>query len=182
MCSDDNKVKGPSYWKFNNTLCDDKSYYEELTGNVAVWEQKYPDIEDARIFGELLKYEIRYFTQTFSKKKARDRRDHIKKLEDLVKVTEHNLCVSSSDTTKRAWEQAKSNLETEYDYVTQGIIMRSRAEWVEKGEKNSKYFLNLEKANKIKSTIRTVIDENGETVSDSREVLGKIKNFYGDLY
>ena len=42
--------------------------------------------------------------------------------------------------------------------------------------------LNLEKGNKIKSTIRTVIDENGETVSDSREVLEKIKNFYGDLY
>ena len=50
------------------------------------------------------------------------------------------------------------------------------------GEKNSKYFLNLEKANNIKSTIRTVIDENGETVSDSREVLEKIKNFHGDLY
>ena len=52
--------------------------------------------------------------------------------------------------------------------------MRSRAEWVEKCEKNSKYFLNLEKTNKIKSTIRS----NG----DSREVLEKIKNFYGDLY
>ena len=92
------------------------------------------------------------------------------------------MCVDPSDTTKKAWEQTKLNLEAEYEYVTQGIIVRSRAEWVEKGEKNSKYFLNLEKANKIKSTIRTVIDENGETVTNSKEVLEKIKNFYGDLY
>ena len=184
VCSNDNNVEAPSYWKFyNNSLCDDKSYYKELNGNVAVWEQKYSNIEDVRILGESLKFEIRYFIQTFSKKKKSQgpQRSH-QKLEDLVKVTERNLCVNPFDTTERAWEQAKSNLETEYEYVTRGIIMRSTAVWVEKGERNYKYFLNLEKANKIKSTIRTVIDENGETVSDSMEVFEKIKNFYGDLY
>ena len=64
VCSNDNKNKGSSYWKFNKSFCDDISYYEELTGNVAVWEQRYYDIEDARIFWELLKFEIRFFTQT----------------------------------------------------------------------------------------------------------------------
>ena len=38
-------------------------------------------------------------------------------------------------------------LEQEYESIKQGIIVRSRANWVEKGEKNNKYFLNLEKAN-----------------------------------
>ena len=32
-----------------------------------------------------------------------------------------------------------------YDYITQGAIIRSRANLYEKGEKNNKYFLNLEK-------------------------------------
>ena len=37
-----------------------------------------------------------------------------------------------------------------YDYITQGAIVRSRATWYEKGEKNNKYFLNLENQIKIK--------------------------------
>ena len=42
-------------------------------------------------------------------------------------------------------ECAKAEYEEFYDYVTQGAIIRSRATWYEKGEKNNKYFLNLEK-------------------------------------
>jgi len=177
-----NNVKGPSYWKFNNSLCDDVQYCEKLAKQVDEWAQKYSDIKDARVKWELYKFEIRSFTQSYSKAKARERRDNIKKLEDLVKVAEQNLCTNPSDNAREVWEQAKLDLETEYDYVTQGIIIRSRAEWVEKGEKHSKFFLNMEKINKAKSTIRTIVDQNGEQYSEPKQVLSKIKDFYSDLY
>ena len=38
-------------------------------------------------------------------------------------------------------------------YITEGNILRSKCDWYEHGEKSSKYFLNLEKRNKAKSTI-----------------------------
>ena len=41
-----------------------------------------------------------------------------------------------------------------YDKKVEGIIIRARARWHEHGEKNSKYFLNLEKRNHIKKHIR----------------------------
>ena len=37
------------------------------------------------------------------------------------------------------------------DYITQGTIIRSRVNWYEKGKKNNKYFLNLQKSNKKKA-------------------------------
>ena len=45
---------------------------------------------------------------------------------------------------------AKESLETFYDEKPNGVIIRSRARWNEHGEKSSKYFLNLEKRNRIK--------------------------------
>ena len=38
------------------------------------------------------------------------------------------------------YENAKNKLEKLYDYITNGIILRSKAHWHEEGEKNTKYF------------------------------------------
>ena len=41
-------------------------------------------------------------------------------------------------------------LEKLYDRIMDGIILRSKAQWYEEGEKASKYFLTLEKTGKLK--------------------------------
>lgn len=78
-------------------------------------------------------------------------------------------------------QEARKKLEEKYQYITEGIILRSKAEWYEHGEKNSKYFLNLEKQNKNKSCIRKI--KSGSTeVSSEREILKQIKDFYVNKY
>ena len=102
-----------------------------------------------------MKFEVRKFSQTIAKKKAVNKRRYLKSLEDKVKDIEIKLSNNSSEENKKAWYEAKEELENEYNNITQGIIIRSRAEWVEKSEKSNKYFFFfLEKANKIKSTIK----------------------------
>jgi len=51
-------------------------------------------------------------------------------------------------------ERYKSELESMYDKKVEGLIIRARAGWHEHGEKNSKYFLNLEKRNHIEKHSR----------------------------
>ena len=48
----------------------------------------------------------------------------------------------------------RERIEKLYEENVEGIIVRSRARWLEHGEKNSKYFFNLEKRNHIKKHIR----------------------------
>ena len=73
-------------------------------------------------------------------------------------------------------------LEALYNYITEGIIMRSKSNWYEFGEKSSKYFLNLEKRNKAKSHVRTIIAENNSEINEAQAMLLHIKDFYSTLY
>ena len=60
--------------------------------------------------------------------------------------------------------------------------MRSRATWYEKGEKSTKYFLNLEKRNKTKSHVRNLINPDDSEETNPKNILANIKSFYSKLY
>ena len=72
-----------------------------------------------------------------SRKEARE------KLEAKVKNYEKNYSPSADDLAY--YEEAKLELEKMYDHITDGIILQSKAQWYEDGEKAPKYFLTLEK-------------------------------------
>ena len=46
-------------------------------------------------------------------------------------------------------KSAKQELDRTYDHITYGCILCSKALWHEEGEKVSKYFLSLDKRNKV---------------------------------
>ena len=52
-------------------------------------------------------------------------------------------------------EKYKMEYDSMYDHITQGTIVRFKAAWYEEGEKNNRYFLNLEKSRKKKIYIYT---------------------------
>ena len=66
--------------------------------------------------------------------------------------------------------------------ITQGIILRSKVDWYEHGEKSSKYFLNLEKRNKAKSHLRIILNSDSVELSELVIILSSIKSFYSTLY
>ena len=78
-------------------------------------------------------------------------------------------------------ESCKNELESMYDKKVEGIIIRARARWHEHGEKNSKYFLNLEKRNHIKKHIRK-LHISGVISTDLLSIINSQKQFYTKLY
>ena len=65
---------------------------------------------------------------------------------------------------------------------TKGMILRSKAQIVEEGERNTKFFLNLEKNNYNKKHMKAVINHEGILVTKPQEVLMEQANFYRKLY
>ena len=51
------------------------------------------------------------------------------------------------------FEMLKMEYDSIYEQIAKGVIIRSKAPWYEKGEKSSKYFLNLERHKKAKSSV-----------------------------
>lgn len=79
---------------------------------------------------------------------------------------------------KRELENQLNNL---YDKKAQGAQIRSRAKWVSDGEKNTKYFLSLEKKHQTLNVIHEVLGENNFLTEDD-DILGEMCDIYENLY
>ena len=63
-----------------------------------------------------------------------------------------------------------------------GDAVRSRARWIEFGEKNSRYFLGLEKWYNNKEFIKSLKNTQEDLVTDQKLILEELVNFYEKLY
>ena len=85
---------GPSYWKFNSSLVDDSKYIDFIKSSYPMWLVEYKDITSKRLLWDIIKYRIRKETISFSKRKAKERRDELSALEREVKRWQ-DLCDES---------------------------------------------------------------------------------------
>ena len=69
-----------------------------------------------------------------------------------------------------------------YEQKAAGYQVRSRAQWVENGEKSTKYFLGLEKSRQNSNCIECLKDSNGESQHSDDEILHIAKSFSENLY
>ena len=126
----------------------DSDYRFLLDENIKNWLKEFKEVVDKRVLWDLLKYKIRQFTIKYGKEKAHSRKAKVKeKLQNCTKKCEDD----PSKETFQELECLQAEYDDLYDYITQGVIIHSRANWYEKGEKNEKYFLNLEQSNKKKT-------------------------------
>ena len=129
-----------------------------------------------------MKYKIRQESILYSKSKAKERQKKLQTIENKLKICEKDLAESATQENVAKLEALKAEYEREYDYIVRGSIIRSRATWFEQGERNSKYFLNLENNNKTKSCIRKLLQENGKECTNPNTILNEIHSYYSELY
>ena len=61
-------------------------------------------------------------------------------------------------------------------------MLRSKVHWTEHGEKNSKYFLGLEKNNARNKIMHATFDDNHKLTKNPKEILNIQSRFYEKLY
>ena len=78
--------------------------------------------------------------------------------------------LSDGKQKKKNWtelERKRRELETIIEYQIKGAILRSKSRWYNEGEKNTAYFLNLEKRHCKQGTITQLKDDEHKlTLSD----------------
>ena len=78
--------------------------------------------------------------------------------------------------------QTKQTLNDLIKKKTQCAIVRSRIQWYEEGERNSRYFFNIEKRNSNFKSINRLELENNTITEDPILILQEMKHFYESLY
>ena len=146
-------LKGPGIWKFYNSLIFDRNFVKEMKCFIHDTKKTLltEDVFDKQSQWQIVKYEIRKFSIWYSKEIAKEKRKKQHELENKLKILENSL---SCDKNTEEYHKCKVDLDEIYDKIAEGVKIRSKRQWYEENEKSKKYFLNLEKKNVEKSTIR----------------------------
>ena len=188
--------KGRSFWKFNNSLLKDNEYIKMVKKVILDVKKQYIDeekspkdknIEDLtpeelyltinnQLFFEMILLEIRGKTISYSvfKKKQKDKKEE-KLVREISELESNNEDINT--ITQKKNELKELRLEK-----LEGIRIRSRAKWIEQGEKVTKYFCNLENRNFISKSMPNLWKNNGTKTENQNEVIHETKTFYETLY
>ena len=170
------KLRGPGYWKLNISHLENKDYQTEVKKII----QNIKNMEETSIQKwENLKYEVKNFSISFSINSQKKIKDQIRNIEKEISNME-TLPYSMIDMNKK--RDLESQLNILYDKKATGAQIRSRAKWINEGEKNTKFFLGLEKKHQTQNIIRELTNENNDFLNTDEEILGEMCNFYEKLY
>ena len=95
-----------------------------------------------------------------------------------IKILEANDNMINSDIL----EDKKLELLEIRKIKLKGQHIRSRAQWIEDGEKPTKYFCNMESRNYHSKLITKLETDQGNIITDQKDILKETKNFYKKLY
>ncbi len=178
-----NKVKrGPGYWKLNVSILKDDSYVKEVKQCIVKCKDEFSK-ENPHVRWEMCKVKIKELTQAFCKKKARQCRKELAETEKELDKLEGkiNNGDDSPDVCKK-YTETKSKLDNYYKQRCKGASIRARVKWFEEGERNTKYFLNLEKSQGVRKQLTKVRNKSNQVVTNGEDVLKETVQFYECLY
>ena len=181
--------KGKGYFKLNNSILEDENYKILIINLIRKYKENIKT-KDLAILWDLFKIEVRDVTVEFCKTKAKFKKNEIEslevKLKQLYKIHDGNKGVNKdlNDTNhiSKQIEEIEEKLGKLYQDKINGAKIRARVKWFEDGEKNTKYFLGLEKSRQTRKNITILKDENGSLIRDQDKILEIEKEYYEKLY
>ena len=187
--------KGVSYWKFNNSLLKDITYVREIKNIISDIKKQYTtniqnnyEIDDIplqdltfnindQLFFETLLLAIRGKTIAYASHKKKSEIDKEKKILKEIEMLEKQTNI---DYVRL--EEKRTELLDLRKKKMEGVFIRSKATWIQEGEKPTKYFCNLENRNFVSKFMNNLQNNKGEILKTHPEILNETKRHYNNLY
>ena len=174
--------RGPGFWKFNNTLLKDEIYVAVINELIANLKEQYIEVVDLGLKWDLIKADIRQYTIDYSRTQARIQRQYENELHKELNEAAKKLNNNYNEENAINFNRIKQRLEEVNEIKTAGVLLRSKAQLIENNEKNTAYFLNIEKRNYKEKYIKKIITDENQTILDPGKILNEEKRFYEQLY
>ena len=174
---------GKSYWKLNNSYLKDLMYVHGVNNVLDKVIEEFSGKLDDQELWEYCKLKVKDFSTMYGQNKARKKKNNLDETRHKLNVLSTKL---ANDPCNKTYKEQVTKLQLELGILenvsAEGARIRSKVDWIEKGEKSNRYFLNLEKyrgKQKVMSSLKT---SNGSVISDQQGVLDEQMRFYSDLY
>ena len=158
--------RGPGVWKLNTKLLKDKWYINEIKNLLELWSKQQNNDNDPASTWDDLKETIKRTSIKHSIRKAKERREKKDKL-----TNEINVLIQAQHPEEDQIKKKEQELKEIMDQEAEGQQIRSRAKWIEKGEKPTRYFYGLEKTRQKSNTINKLKKDNEEEVTNDIDIL-----------
>ena len=173
--------RGSGFWKFNNMYLKDTTYTNNICRLIENNTKKYTN-ESNKNCWELLKIDIKEASVKYAKIQSRKRRERIVEFENRLSDMLKSCADGQTDErTKNEIAWLENEIQRLYDITAKGAQIRARVEFIEEGEKSTKYFLNLEKSRQARKSV-TSLNINGNILYDNFKILEEEVKFYETLY
>ena len=180
--SSHNLSKGPGYWKFNSSCLSDPRYIALIKDVIRRARLEFSDCSSQLVW-DISKIKIREASISFSKMKSGERQMRLKVLKNQLREVEDKLSLDrNNEELLKKLQDTKLAIDLQSLYSAQGAQTRSRVKWIEEGEKNTKFFLGLEKTSQNNKLITRLTDENGRIYTKQDELLDYQAKFYKNLF
>ena len=183
-------TRGRGFWKLNTSFLSEAEYITRIKSIIQQTKDEYMDDKSVNpnLFWEMVKMKVREESIKFgASKKSKLAKEQEEIEPQSIATLEQDLSDEHLDDSRKQklWtelETKKQQLESVIEYKTKGAILRSKTQWYNEGEKNTKYFLNLEKRHCKQGTMAQLkINEKNFVVTD-KEILNECESFYQNLY
>ena len=173
--------RGPGFWKLNTSLLSISSCKTEIQKTIKSVIQENSNMKADKLW-EFLKYKVKEKCILISSSHKKETKSKYNALTKDIERIQAFLSVNPNDfKQKEELVSKEADLQHMHEENVRGIMVRTRATWISEGEKNSRYFLNLEKRNFDKKHIQKL--RKGETIlTEPRDILLEEKTFYENLY
>ena len=177
-----NNVRGPGYFKFNNQLLKYPAFARKINNLIDSFLEQNQNLSPVDKW-ELMKLSMKDEAIQFSKNLAVNKRNKTLLLNKELDECEAQL---SNDPNNKDLQSKMHNLKLQIEIYElerlKSAQIRSKVRWIEEGERNTRYFLNLEKTHANQKLFPNLELDDGTNVDDQFEILKGQKDFYTKLY
>ena len=171
--------RGPSFWKMNINLLQNIDLVKKINTTI---EQSINETHGGSALHkwECIKKKVRRCFQDYSIQKSNEEKIAISQLADYITEMENNY-QEINEKDIQLLSRSKAELNELTTKRVKGVMFRTRTKWTMEGEKNTRYFLNLEKSKYNAKTCTSLI-VGDQTITDPSRIMQAQEDYYRKLH
>ena len=173
--------RGNGFWKLNCGLLKDTEYVIMIKQTIQDTVEMNNEIGDA-LKWEMIKMAVRGKSIKYSSRKKRSTNNTLTALQRRLENLKVRFETRPDPDIERDMQLVQTDIELIVENQVKGAQIRAKLNWINEGERPTKFFLNIEKQNYNKKHIKRILKPGGDTISGPSNILNELELFYMNLY